>query len=113
MSLSCRGRSTTHARREREAQHAAEFAGGPVDGLIIVLAVDIRSYVDRLHRQGVPFVLLDHDSNVPDTTFITAAYRDALRDAGIEHDARLVVKGDFLEASLLTPSLTTVRQPPQ
>lgn len=198
---------TTHARREREAQHAAELAGGPVDGLIIVLAVDIKSYVDRLHRQGVPFVLLDYDSNVPGTTFITAAnrqgtrdavehliglghrriglitgtpgtssarerlagYRDALRDAGIEHDTRLVEKGDFLaergydamrqllalddpptavftsadtaavgalraireaglrvpndisivgfddipEASLVTPSLTTVRQPLQ
>ncbi len=126
---------TTHARREREAQHAAELAGGPVDGLIIVLAVDIRSYVDRLHSQRVPFVLLDHDSDVPGTTFITAAnrqgardgvhhliglghrrialitgtpgtssarerlagYRDALRDADIEHDPALVVKGDFLE----------------
>lgn len=127
---------TTHARREREAQHAAELAGGPVDGLIIVLAVDIRSYVDRLHRQRVPFVLLDYDSDIPGTTFITAAnrqgardavdhlvglghrriglitgtagtssarerlsgYRDALRTADIEHDRRLVVKGDFLEA---------------
>jgi LacI family transcriptional regulator len=126
---------TTHARREREARHAAELASGPVDGLIIVLAVDIRNYVDRLHRQRVPFVLLDHDSDVGGTTFITAAnrqgardgvnhlialghrriglitgtagtssarerlagYRDALRDAGIEHDTSLVVKGDFLE----------------
>lgn len=126
---------TTHARREREARHAAELAGGPADGLIIVLAVDIRSYVDRLHAQRVPFVLLDHDSDVPGTTFITAAnrqgardavghliglghrriglitgtsgtssarerlagYRDALREADIEHDPALVVKGDFLE----------------
>jgi LacI family transcriptional regulator len=126
---------TTHARREREARHAAELARGPVDGLIIVLAVDIRSYVDRLHDQHVPFVLLDHDSDVPGTTFITAAnrrgahdavdhltrlghrriglitgtpgtssarerlagYRDALQDAGIEHDPALVVTGDFLE----------------
>ena len=70
---------TTHARREREAQHAAELASGPVDGLIIVLAVDIDSYVDRLHRQGVPFVLLDHDSNVPGTTFVTAANRQGAR----------------------------------
>lgn len=126
---------TTHAQREREARHAAELASGPVDGLIIVLAVDIRSYVDRLHHQRMPFVLLDYDSDVPGTTFITAAnrqgardavehliglghrriglitgtsgtssarerlagYRDALREADIEHDRRLVVKGDFLE----------------
>jgi LacI family transcriptional regulator len=126
---------TTHARREKEAQHAAELASGPVDGLIIVLAVDIENYIDRLHSQRVPFVLLDYDSNVPGTTFITAAnrqgardavehliglghrriglitgtpgtssarerlagYRDALRRAEIEHDPQLVVKGDFLE----------------
>ncbi len=126
---------TTHARREREAQHAAELASGPVDGLIIVLAVDIMSYVDRLHRQRMPFVLLDYDSDTGGTTFITAAnrqgtreavdhliglghrrigfitgtpgtssarerlagYRASLRRANIEHDPRLVVKGDFLE----------------
>jgi LacI family transcriptional regulator len=126
---------TTHARREKEAQHASELARGPVDGLIIVLAVDIENYIDRLHSQRMPFVLLDYDSHVPGTTFITAAnrqgardavdhllglghrriglitgtpgtssarerlagYRDALRSASIDHDPGLVVKGDFLE----------------
>jgi LacI family transcriptional regulator len=127
---------TTHARRESEAQHAAELASGPVDGLIFVLAVDIDNYVDRLRREGVPFVLLDHDRDVPGSTYVTAAnrrgakgaidhliglghrrigfitgtpgtsparerlagYRDALRDADIEFDPSLVVKGDFLES---------------
>lgn len=127
---------TTHARRETEAQHAAELASGPVDGLIFVLAVDIDNYVHRLRSQGVPFVLLDHDRDVPGTTFITAAnrsgtrdaiehlielghrrigfitgtpgtsparerlagYRDALRAADIGLDPALVVEGDFLES---------------
>ncbi len=126
---------TTHARREKEAQHAAELASGPVDGLIFVLAVDIDNYVDRLRSQRVPFVLLDHDRDVPGSTFITAAnrsgtseaigylvelghrrigfitgtpgtssararmagYRDALREADIDYDADLVAEGDFLE----------------
>ena len=126
---------TTHARRETEAQHAAELASGPADGLIFVLAVEIDSYVDRLRRQHVPYVLLDHDRDVPDSTFVTAAnrrgakdaiehlislghrrigfitgtpgtssarerlsgYRDALREAHLESESSLVVKGDFLE----------------
>jgi LacI family transcriptional regulator len=75
---------TTHARRESEAQHAAELASGPVDGLILVLAVEIGNYVDRLRAQGVPFVLLDHDRDVPGSTFVTAANRRGTRDA-IEH----------------------------
>ena len=75
---------TTHARRESEAQHAAELAGGPVDGLIFVLAVDIENYIGRLRSQGVSFVLLDHDRDVPDSTFVTAANRRGARDA-IEH----------------------------
>lgn len=75
---------TTHARREMEAQHAAELASGPADGLIFVLAVEIDSYVDRLRRQRVPFVLLDHDRDVPDSTFVTAANRRGAKEA-IEH----------------------------
>ena len=72
---------TTHARSESEAQHAAELASGNVDGLIFVLAVEIENYVDRLRRQGVPFVLLDHDRDVPGSTFVTAANRRGARDA--------------------------------
>jgi LacI family transcriptional regulator len=72
---------TTHARREKEAQHAAELASGPVDGLIFVLAIDIDNYVDRLRRQGVPFVLLDHDRDIPGSTTVTAANRVGARDA--------------------------------
>lgn len=75
---------TTHARREKEAQHAAELASGPVDGIIFILAVDIENYVHRLRAQGIPFVLLDHDRDVPGTTFITAANRSGTREA-IEH----------------------------
>jgi LacI family transcriptional regulator len=75
---------TTHARREMEAQHAAELASGPADGLIFVLAVEIDSYVDRLRRQRVPYVLLDHDRDVPDSTFVTAANRRGAKEA-IEH----------------------------
>jgi LacI family transcriptional regulator len=75
---------TTHARRESEAQHAAELASGPADGLIFVLAVDIENYVGRLRRQGVPYVLLDHDRDVPDSTFVTAANRRGAREA-IDH----------------------------
>jgi LacI family transcriptional regulator len=75
---------TTHARSEMEAQHAAELASGRVDGLIFVLAVEIDSYVDRLRRQRVPFVLLDHDRDVPGSTFVTAANRRGAKDA-IDH----------------------------
>ncbi len=75
---------TTHARRESEAQHAAELASGPADGLIFVLAVEIDNYVDRLRRQRVPYVLLDHDRDVPDSTFVTAANRRGAKEA-IEH----------------------------
>ncbi len=126
---------TSHTERESEARHAAELASAPVDGLIITLGFEIATYVERLRRERIPFVLLDHDRDVPGATSVTAAnrsgtkaaidhlielghqriglitghpdaspgreriagYRDALRDAGIAYDSKLVVKGDFLE----------------
>jgi LacI family transcriptional regulator len=75
---------TTHARREMEAQHAAELASGPADGLIFVLAVDIENYVDRLRRQQVPFVLLDQDRDILGSTVVTASNRRGAKDA-IDH----------------------------
>ena len=53
--------STTHHRRQKEANHVAKLAKGLVDGLLIVLPSNLDAYVATLRNQGFPFVLIDHE----------------------------------------------------
>lgn len=57
--------STTHHRRQKEANHVAKLAQGLVDGLLIVLPSNLDAYVATLKKQGFPFVLIDHEG-MPD-----------------------------------------------
>ncbi len=52
--------STTHHRRQKEADYVAKLALGLVDGLLIVLPSNLDAYVNDLKRQNFPFVLIDH-----------------------------------------------------
>ena len=52
--------STTHHRRQKEADHVAKLATGLVDGLLIVLPSNLEAYVANLEGLGYPFVLIDH-----------------------------------------------------
>ncbi len=52
--------STTHHRRQKEADHVAKLAMGLVDGLLIVLPSNLEAYVANLEGLGYPFVLIDH-----------------------------------------------------
>jgi LacI family transcriptional regulator len=52
--------STTHHRRQKEADYVAKLALGLVDGLLIVLPSNLDAYVNDLERQNFPFVLIDH-----------------------------------------------------
>jgi DNA-binding LacI/PurR family transcriptional regulator/predicted NBD/HSP70 family sugar kinase len=65
----------TDARSATEARQAAEAAGQPMDGLVVVLAIEVEPLAQRLRTRGMPMVLLDHDRDVPGTTFVTSANR--------------------------------------
>jgi len=53
--------STTHHRRQKEAEHVGKLAQGLVDGLLIVLPSNLDAYVSTLITQGFPFILIDHE----------------------------------------------------
>ena len=53
--------STTHHRRQKEADYVAKLARGLVDGLLIVLPSNLDAYYATLEAQNYPFVLIDHE----------------------------------------------------
>lgn len=75
---------TTHDRREKEAEYVARLSHGMVDGLLIILPRGLPDYVEQLRAARFPFVLIDHDDDLPGCDMVNAANRRGARDA-IDH----------------------------
>ncbi len=72
---------TTHARRGTEGEYTARLSRGMVDGLLILMPRGLPDWVQRLHADGFPLVLIDHDEDAPGYDVVTAANRAGARDA--------------------------------
>ena len=71
---------TTRQRRGREANYVAQLSVGAVDGLVIVLPAKLEEYVDKLHAQRFPTVLIDYDGLTANHT-VNATNEQGARDA--------------------------------
>ncbi len=71
---------TTHQRGGREANYVAQLSVGAVDGLVIVLPANLEEYVDRLHSQRFPTVLIDYDGLTANHT-VNVTNEQGARDA--------------------------------
>jgi LacI family transcriptional regulator len=50
---------TTHRRKNREAEFVANLTNGLTDGVLLVLATEIVTYLDSFRRRGFPYVLIE------------------------------------------------------
>ena len=75
--------STTHQRLDREKVYISQLASGIVDGLIIMLPQNIDAWLEPLRERDIPFVLIDHASDLGQGHIIrTANRRGAMEAAG-------------------------------
>jgi LacI family transcriptional regulator len=51
---------TTHLRQAKESNYVVSLARGTVDGLLLVLPRNPGAYFEILHRQNIPYILIDH-----------------------------------------------------
>jgi DNA-binding LacI/PurR family transcriptional regulator/predicted NBD/HSP70 family sugar kinase len=65
----------TDATSESEARRHARAVDRRMDGLILVLAIEVDPYAQPVRGRKMPLVLLDHDRDAPGTTFVTSANR--------------------------------------
>jgi LacI family transcriptional regulator len=84
---------TTHQRKQRETEHVGRLAAGLVDGLLIVLPRNLDAYVTQLRRQGMPFVLLDHDADEEDVDHDSNVVRATSARGGEEAATHLIGLG--------------------
>ncbi len=100
---------TTHQRAGREASYVAQLSVGTVDGLVIVLPANLEEYVDMLHEQRFPTVLIDYDGQTANHT-VNVTNEQGARDA-TQH---LIDLGHsrigFITGSLLTASARQRRE---
>lgn len=50
---------TTHRRKNREAEFVANLTNGLTDGVLLVFATEVVTYVDSFRRRGFPYVLIE------------------------------------------------------
>lgn len=51
---------TTHRRKTKESAYVATITRGMADGLLLLLPTNAREYLETLHRQQYPHVLIDY-----------------------------------------------------
>jgi LacI family transcriptional regulator len=69
---------TTHHKRSKEAQYVHTIVNGPADGLILLVPLVSYSYLEILHEQRFPYVLVDQiDSSQQSAAVNSTNYQGA------------------------------------
>jgi LacI family transcriptional regulator len=69
---------TTHHKRSKESQYVHTIVNGPADGLILLVPLVSYSYLEILHEQRFPYVLVDQiDSNKQSFAVTSTNYQGA------------------------------------
>lgn len=63
---------TTHRHNSKESHYAATIMNSGVDGLLLVVPLISTSYLDTLHDQNFPYVVIDQLDKSPKGSFVSA-----------------------------------------
>src|SRR5207237_966908 len=105
---------STHHRHDREVTLLDRLMHGTTDGAILLLPEETNEELEALQRKRYPFVVVDPRVPLaPGIPSVSAAHTSGARERGLRvpEDVSVVGFDDVDNAAMVTPALTTVRQP--
>lgn len=72
---------TTHRRKTKESTYVATLTRGMTDGLLLLLPLNPQAYLETLHRERFPYVLIDHQGTNEACPAVAATNRQGSYDA--------------------------------
>lgn len=72
---------TTHRRKTRESVYVETLTRGMTDGLLLLLPLNAQAYLDTLHREQFPFVVIDYQGVDDFSSTVIARNHQAAFDA--------------------------------
>ncbi len=72
---------TTHRRKTKESTYVATLTRGMTDGLLLLLPLNPQAYLESLHQERFPYVLIDHQGTNEACPAVAATNRQGSYDA--------------------------------